>query len=237
MSASPPRRETGLDASQASDRATAAIVLSRQSARLPSGATHQLESLARSDDSAVVRSAALSALVRKAHHSRAQRVWAVSAADADASVRVTAARLAPHLKGAAPIDSLIELARDDDAFVAEAACFALGELPANDDATATRVLHVLQHACAHHTDPLARESAVAALGSLGDERAVDTILAACHDKPAVRRRAVLALAAFEGPNVDAAIATALTDSDWQVRQAAEDLSVIDDGDDGAATQC
>jgi len=34
---------------------------------------------------------------------------------------------------------------------------------------------------------------------------------------------VLALAPFDGPAVDAAIAKALTDRDWQVRQAAEDL--------------
>jgi hypothetical protein len=34
---------------------------------------------------------------------------------------------------------------------------------------------------------------------------------------------VLALAPFDGPDVDAAIDAALTDRDWQVRQAAEDL--------------
>jgi hypothetical protein len=39
----------------------------------------------------------------------------------------------------------------------------------------------------------------------------------------VRRRAVLALAPFDGPEVDAAIDAALEDRDWQVRQAAEDL--------------
>jgi hypothetical protein len=35
---------------------------------------------------------------------------------------------------------------------------------------------------------------------------------------------VLALAPFEGPEVEAALATALEDRDWQVRQAAEDLA-------------
>jgi len=39
----------------------------------------------------------------------------------------------------------------------------------------------------------------------------------------VRRRAVLALAPFDGPEVDEALRTALEDRDWQVRQAAEDL--------------
>jgi HEAT repeat protein len=61
------------------------------------------------------------------------------------------------------------------------------------------------------------------LGALADPAALPTILDACHDKPAVRRRAVLALAPFVGPEVDAAIDSALEDRDWQVRQAAEDL--------------
>jgi HEAT repeat protein len=43
------------------------------------------------------------------------------------------------------------------------------------------------------------------------------------DKPAVRRRAVLSLAPFAGPDVEAALRRALTDRDWQVRQAAADL--------------
>jgi len=64
---------------------------------------------------------------------------------------------------------------------------------------------------------------VAALGAIGDERGVQTIIDATHDKPAVRRRAVLALAPFTGIEVEAAIDRALTDRDWQVRQAAEDL--------------
>jgi hypothetical protein len=35
---------------------------------------------------------------------------------------------------------------------------------------------------------------------------------------------VIALAPFEGPEVDAALERARADRDWQVRQAAEDLS-------------
>jgi hypothetical protein len=42
------------------------------------------------------------------------------------------------------------------------------------------------------------------------------------DKATVRRRAVLALAPFAGSDVDAALEHAMTDRDWQVRQAAED---------------
>ena len=54
-------------------------------------------------------------------------------------------------------------------------------------------------------DALAREPAVAALGELGDPAGLPAMLKACRDKPAVRRRAVLALAAFEGPEVEAAL--------------------------------
>jgi HEAT repeat protein len=70
---------------------------------------------------------------------------------------------------------------------------------------------------------LCREAGVAALGAIGDERGLPAILAGCADRVTVRRRAVLALAPFNGPEVDAALAAALSDRDWQVRQAAEDL--------------
>ena len=75
-----------------------------------------------------------------------------------------------------------------------------------------------------HPDPLCREAAVAALGAIGAPEGLPAILEATSDKPAVRRRAVLALAPFSGPDVDAALERALTDRDWQVRQAAEDLT-------------
>ena len=66
-----------------------------------------------------------------------------------------------------------------------------------------------------------REAAVAALGAIGDARGLPAILAATGDRPAVRRRAVLALAPFEGPEVTAALERARDDRDWQVRDAAE----------------
>ena len=50
-----------------------------------------------------------------------------------------------------------------------------------------------------HADPLCREAAVAALGAIGDPAGLAAVLAALEDKPAVRRRAAVALAAFEGP--------------------------------------
>ncbi len=115
---------------------------------------------------------------------------------------------------------------DDDATVVEAACFALGELGSPAGAEATAALAVVVTA---HEDPLCREAAVAALGAVEDPAGLPAILAATTDKPAVRRRAVLALAPFDGPEVDAALARAASDRDWQVRQAAEDLGVLPDG--------
>jgi HEAT repeat protein len=74
---------------------------------------------------------------------------------------------------------------------------------------------------------LCREAAVAALGAIGDPVGLPAVLAALDDKPAIRRRAAVALAAFEGPDVDDALRRCLDDRDWQVRQVAEDLLALE----------
>lgn len=114
---------------------------------------------------------------------------------------------------------LVPMLGDDDALVVEAAAWALGE---REVATAATVAALAQTA-RRHADPLCREAAVAALGSIGDPGGLEAILAALDDKPAVRRRAVIALAPFEGGQVEDALRGRLDDRDWQVRQAAEDL--------------
>jgi HEAT repeat protein len=121
------------------------------------------------------------------------------------------------------IDLLASL-RDPATEVAEAAAWAAGEHAEVDDTVLTELVALAGEA----DDPLVREAAVAALGAIGDERGLGAILQACTDKPAIRRRAVLALAPFEGPEVDLAIAAARTDRDWQVRQAADDIAPTDD---------
>lgn len=102
--------------------------------------------------------------------------------------------------------------------VVEVAAWASGERTPSE----TGVVAVLVELATGHDDALVREAAVAALGSIGDESGLPAILAATTDKATVRRRAVIALAPFDGPEVDAALSKATEDRDWQVRQAAED---------------
>jgi HEAT repeat protein len=138
--------------------------------------------------------------------------------DADADVR----RRAVELAARRPNLGLLRALHDEDPTVVEVAAWACGEHERVDDEVLARLCDL----AVSGEVPLVREAAVAALGAIGDERGLAAILAGCDDLPAVRRRAVLALAPFEGDDVDAALARALTDRDWQVRQAAEDLTHI-----------
>ncbi len=88
-------------------------------------------------------------------------------------------------------------------------------------------LAALASATDGHRDPLCREAAVAALGAIGDPAGLPAVEAALGDKPAVRRRAAVALAAFEGPIAGSALQRCLDDRDWQVRQVAEDLLAME----------
>ncbi len=76
---------------------------------------------------------------------------------------------------------------------------------------------------AGHDDARCREAAIAALGAIGDPLGLPAVLHGLEDRPAVRRRSVVALAGFESPQVESALRGALEDPDWQVRQAAEVL--------------
>ena len=142
-----------------------------------------------------------------------------AAADPDGAVRARAAELATPF-GSRSLPLLIGSLSDREPRVAESGCFALGEIGAE----ASPAVPDLGAVVRDHPDPLCREAAVAALGAIGAPDGLPAVLSATADKPAVRRRAVLALAPFSGPEVDAALERALTDRDWQVRQAAEDLT-------------
>ncbi len=117
-----------------------------------------------------------------------------------------------------PEVSLLALLADGDDSVVEQAAWACGEREAAEPAVVEALVEVVRS----HPNPLCREAAVAALGAIGDHAGLPAVLAATGDRATVRRRAVIALAPFSGPEVDAALARAAGDRDWQVRQAAED---------------
>lgn len=144
-----------------------------------------------------------------------------SLSDPTPSVRIRAAELVAHLEGAGPAASvsLLGLLHDQDATVVEVAAWASGERVPPERGIVAELATLVTNA----EDALVREAAVAALGSIGDPAGLAAILASLGDKATVRRRAVIALAPFDGPDVDAALQKATTDRDWQVRQAAEDL--------------
>ncbi len=164
-----------------------------------------------------VRTTAIGALERldrlTAHDAEAALV------DPDAGVRRRACEAAARFPGDAGV-ALLPVLRDHDATVVEVAAWASGERTPPEEG----VVAVLAQLTTSHDDALVREAAVAALGAIGDEAGLPAILRATGDKATVRRRAVLALAPFEGPEVDTALAKAKEDRDWQVRQAAEDLA-------------
>ena len=142
-------------------------------------------------------------------------VLTTALADEDRDVRIRAIELAfdrQHL-------SLIERLSDDDDLVVETTCWALGEREAPDSAS----IEALIATATDHDVSICREAAIAALGAIGHPDGLPAILAGMSDRAPVRRRAVLALAPFDTPEVTNALEAALTDRDRQVRQAAEDL--------------
>ena len=141
---------------------------------------------------------------------------ALGLSDPNPLVRMTVARAAAQNSSI----SVLELLNDEDSSVVEIACWAAGEQTEHNDS----LIEALSAIALEHEDALCRESAVAALGALGDARGLKSILKATKDIATVRRRAVIALAPFEGQAVTDALQLALSDRDWQVRQAAEDLT-------------
>ena len=144
--------------------------------------------------------------------------WGAALADEDVDVRREALTLVAQTS---PDDEVLALVRtsllDDDALVVDAAAFALGEFV--DHLAVDKLCRV----AASHEDARCRESAIAALGAIGDDAARDVIIGALDDKPPVRRRAIVALANYEGPDIEAALERASEDRDWQVRAAVSQL--------------
>ena len=147
------------------------------------------------------------------------KVWRRALSDPEVDVRREALTLVADVAVSDPslFTLMVEALGDEDALVVDGAVFALGE-----HLYAPAVPALIGVATAHE-DARCRESAVAALGAIGDDRARPAILGALDDKPAVRRRAIVALANFEGPDIDAALERASEDRDWQVRAAVDQL--------------
>jgi HEAT repeat protein len=108
---------------------------------------------------------------------------------------------------------------DADDLVVETAAWALGER--EDDSPET--VAALSSVGTTHEISICREAAIAALGAIGSDAGLPAILSGLEDRAPVRRRAVLALAPFDTPEVAVALERATKDRDRQVRQAAEDL--------------
>lgn len=173
------------------------------------------------DDDASVRATALGALARAGGLEPTDLREALS--DHHAVVRRRAVEVVASLgddDGVTTEISLLALLSDPDPTVIEVTAWACGERSPAE----TGAVDALAGLATGHDDALIREAAVAALGSIGDVRGLPAILAATSDKATIRRRAVLALAPFDGPEVDEALQRSRTDRDWQVRQAAEDLT-------------
>jgi HEAT repeat protein len=166
-----------------------------------------------SDPDPNVRATALAALARAGAASEADVTAGLADPEPVARKRACEVAATTRLGGGA----LLALLTDADDGVVEIAAWAAGELEL------VSAVDSLARITVEHGDALAREAAVAALGAIGDPAGLPAILAAINDKPAVRRRAVLALAPFEGPEVDAALEKTSRDRDWQVRDAAEML--------------
>ncbi|MDH3538469.1 MAG: HEAT repeat domain-containing protein [Acidimicrobiia bacterium] len=139
----------------------------------------------------------------------------ISAGDSDDDVRAEALEVLGGF-GPAAYEAVRSQCDDSSVRVAEAATTALGEI--GDPAAVPWLLAT----CAGHEAPLVREAAIAALGAIGDDRAVPALLEAVRSgKPQIRRRAVVALTAFDGPEVEAAVAAARLDRNPMVREVAE----------------
>lgn len=170
-----------------------------------------------------VRAAALSALVRMGLVTVGELSLALD--DTDPFVRRRAAEDVGHLTDLTLAPTLGGVLADEDPTVVEMACWAAGEVERSDDQTIAALMAI----ATEHADALCREAAVAALGAIGDQRGQSAVLAACTDKATVRRRAVLALAAFDGEECIDALRALTADRDLQVRQSAEDLLAIVEG--------
>ena len=175
------------------------------------------------DAEPAVRASALLALERAG--ALDAHVLAAALDDGEPAVRVTALELAAGRCDVA-VDAVAARLDDGDQRVVETAAWTCGEkvsAPSADPVDPAAVVTALTRVARTHSDPLCRESAIAALGAIAHPDGLRAVLAGLDDKPAIRRRAVIALAPFDDPEVEAALNRAGNDRDKQVRAAAAEL--------------
>ena len=195
------------------EHAAAAAILGRRT-RITADEQRELAALVESDPDARVRSVALGALVHAAPRRSAAARLAVAARDPDRNVRRHAAELAPAL-GAAARRVSARAARRRRAPRCRSRGVRARRAPERDP----RVIcgaRVADDDCTRRC-ARARSRGRRARARSAIPAALPVVLAACDDKPAVRRRAVLALAAVRRRRGGSTPAPALEDRDWQTR--------------------
>ncbi len=179
------------------------------------------------DPDPTVRAAAFGALLRLG--ALDDDILLGALADTDPTVRRRVCLLAGRPGGAAErstpvIEALTGATGDTDPSVVEAAAWALGE---NGPRCGAHAVAALMAVATGHRSPLCREAAVAALGAVGAPEGLAVVLAALDDTANIRRRAAIALAAFDDPAAEEGLRRCRDDRDWQVRHAAEELLAED----------
>lgn len=166
------------------------------------------------DDDPAVRRLAVS-LCEPETTALTDRLGGMLGGDPEPSVRAQAAEVLGS-SGVTALPFLEEARTDDDRRVVEAVANAYGEI--GDSSAVDWLIEQARES----GEVTIGEAAVASLGSIGDERATPVLLdLARTGRPQVRRRAVVALTAFDGDEVEEVIRGARDDRNPMVREVAE----------------
>jgi HEAT repeat protein len=135
--------------------------------------------------------------------------------DADPSLRASAAEKLGSC-GSEALETLSGLEYDPDPTVRECLATAYGEIDSAD------AVPWLSSAARDDSDRHVKEAATAALGAIGNNAGLETLLLLINDgPPQVRRRAIAAITVFDDERVEPAIRRAALDRNPGVREAAE----------------
>jgi HEAT repeat protein len=162
----------------------------------------------------VLRRIAVTALDRSAAVAHFELLAPLARDEVD-SVRTAAAEKL-GLCGSAGVHLLEALRNDPVAAVRESVATAYGEL------RDPNAIPWLAEVGKSDEDRQVREAAVAALGAIDDDSAIEPLLLAIAEgPPQVRRRAIAAITVYDDPRVESAIRKAALDRNPGVREAAE----------------